>query len=79
MKQDEYSKARPPLELQKFSSWTPMGSTKDRSLSPNQLNWKYLGRAIIKRGPTRRLTVKEDSKVVNRDWVNNIHVVSVLL
>ena len=37
MKQDKET-----LEQQKFNSWTPMGSTKDRTSSPNQLDWKFL-------------------------------------
>ena len=41
--------------------------TKDRASSPNQLDWKYLGRVW---GATRRRAIKEGSKVVNRDWVN---------
>ena len=34
------------LEQQKSNSWTPVGPTKDKALSPNQLDWKFLGRSL---------------------------------
>ena len=67
------------LEQQKSKSWTPVVPTKDRALSPNQLNWKFLVG-----DPTLRRAIKERSKVVNPDLANyqacslshNIHDVS---
>ena len=32
-------------EQQNSNSWTPLGPTKDRKSSPNQLDWKLLGRS----------------------------------
>ena len=73
------------LEQKKSNSWTPVGPTKDRSSSPNQLCLQFKAGAIIttEARPGQR-AIKEGSKVVNRDWVNhqacslsqNIHVVS---
>ena len=48
MKQDKYSTAKLTLEQQKSNSWTPVGPTKDRASSPNQLHWKLCAEAIIK-------------------------------
>ena len=59
------------LKQQKSNSWIPVSPIKDRVTSPNQLNWKVLGRSLhLVWGPTRRRVIKEGSKVVNRDWVN---------
>ena len=39
------------LEQHKSNSWTPMGPTKDRASSPNQLYWKlFLGRSLYSAG-----------------------------
>ena len=35
-------------EQQKSNTWTPEGSTKDRSSGPSQLHWKLYAGAIIK-------------------------------
>ena len=63
MKQDEFSTTRPTLKRWS-NNWIPMSSTKDRASSTNQLNRTVLGRS-------HRRAIKESSKVVNRDWVNN--------
>ena len=34
------------LERQKSNSWTPVGPIKDKALSSNQLDWKFLGRSL---------------------------------
>ena len=49
--QDEYSNSKAlteALEQRKSNSWTPVGPTKDRVSSPNQLYWMFLGRSLHK-------------------------------
>ena len=88
MKQDEYSTPRPTLK--RWSNRNPTvepggPDQRERASSPNQLDWKTLGRSLhLVRVPTRRRVIEESNKVVNRDWVNhqacslshNIHVLS---
>ena len=69
MQRDEYSIET--LEQKKSNSCTPVGPTKDRVSSPNQLDWMFLRRSLHwVLGPTSRLAIREGSKDINPDWVN---------
>ena len=61
------------LEKKKTNNWTPVGQATDKKCSgPNQLK-----SIALCRGhhwvwpPTHRRAIKEESKVINRDWVKH--------
>ena len=64
MKQDECWRPTLNARATQIQQLKPEGPTKDRASSRNQLKWKFLGR-------TRPCAIREDSKVVNRDWINH--------
>ena len=60
------------LKQKKIISWAPMDQATDKSSGPNKLKWIALGRGHngVWR-PIHRRAIKECSKAINRNWVNN--------
>ena len=53
-------------------SWAPVDLATDESSGPNQLKWKALGRGHHRVWrPIHQRAIKECSKAINHDWVNN--------
>ena len=59
------------MEQKKTTSWTPMGQEIDKGLAPANQTVSFMVGLSDSLNLDHRHAIKEDSKVVNRDWVNH--------